>query len=227
MADVSRDIGTGRLLRKRTPHGRKHVLAAVRRRYLKPAPPLPGVPALALALKRISSPVARAQLLLPYVLRSDRAAGELVTTVVLPRLAMGGRLQKAELLSRLEALFENAGQRPWGSAMRTRWVEGLLSVLREVGALGRGPHREQLQRYAVRLEVLGFHLWGLFDRGLRGAALHESSFWRLLLLGPVEARGLIGLAADRGWWKFTSVGGTDEVVPVHGSLREWLTLGLG
>jgi hypothetical protein len=173
------------------------------------------------------TPVARAQLFLPYLLLSDRGAHDLVMTLVLPRLARGGPLAKAEVVAGLDGVFAQLDQRPWGAALRLRWARGLLSVLREVGALGRDAQREQLQRYAVRPEVFSVHLWGLFDHGLRGTALHASPFWQLLLLQPGEPRRLVGVAADRGWWKFTSVGGTDEVVPVHGSLPEWLTLGLG
>jgi hypothetical protein len=49
----------------------------------------------------------------------------------------------------------------------------------------------------------------------------------LLLLHPPEARRLVGVVADRGWWKFTSAGGADEIVPIHGSLIEWLGVALG
>ena len=109
----------------------------------------------------------------------------------------------------------------------TRWAEGFLSVLREVGALGRGAKREELLAYSVRAEVFAFHLWSQYEHGFRGAALHETPFWRLLLLSPPEARRLVGVVADRGWWKFTSVGGADEIVPIHSSLMGWLDVALG
>ncbi len=224
--DVSREIAGGRLLRKRSATGRKHIVAAVRQRYLG-AGPLPGIPALTAALARITVPVARPQLLLPYVLASDVAAFEIATTLVLPRLATGGRLMMDDVATALEALLASRGQRVWNGAVRTRWAQGLLSVLRDVGALGRGRQREALQRYAVRPEVFGFHLWGLYERGLRGAELHRSRFWRLLLLEPPESRRLVVVVADHGWWKFTSAGGTDELVPMHGSLTEWIDVALG
>jgi hypothetical protein len=225
--EISRAIATGTLLEKRSTHGRRHVLLAVRRRYLHPPAPLATVPDLAAGLQRTSSPVARNQLLLPYLLLSDRAAFELSTELVLPRLSTAHTLKKAEVVKALEALLARRSHRVWSPALRTRWAEGLLSVLRDVGALGRGRQREQLQRYAARSEAFGFHLWGLYDHGFRGAALHETSFWRLLLVEPTEARTLVAKLAEQGWWKFTSVGGTEELVPIHSSLTEWLTRGLG
>jgi hypothetical protein len=146
---------------------------------------------------------------------------------VVPRLSRGGRLEKAEVSRALAQLFQEVGQQPWGPSTRLRWVEGLLSVLRDVGAVGRGPARAELLPYAARPEAFAFHLWGLFEQGLRGAALHECGFWRLLLLDAGQTRDMVGRVADRGWWKLTSVGGMDEIVPVHGSLAEWLGVGLG
>jgi hypothetical protein len=224
---ISRQIAAGQLLRKRSRSGRKHVLTAIRRRYLQALKPLPRIPEVAAALRRITAPVGRHQVLLPYLLLADRAAYEVATGLVLSRLAFGGRLTKAEVVEALDALLASRGQKRWCDALRKRWAEGLLSVLRDIGAVGRGRRREELQAYSVRPEAFCFHLWGLYDNGLRGSPLHESPFWRGILLQPEDARRMVGLVSDRGWWKFTSLGGTDEVVPVHGSLMEWIAVGLG
>lgn len=227
LEQLSREIRAGLLLRKRSASGRKQVLAAVRIRYANAQPPLPGVTGLAVALRRFSAPVARAQTLLPYLLLADRVAYEIVVEDVLPRLGAGGRLTKLEVVDALDALLMRHGRKRWSDALRNRWAQGLLSVLRDVDVLGRGKNREVLKPYAVRPEVVCFHLWGLYDHGLRGPALHETEFWRALLLRDGEARRQIGALADRGWWKFTSLAGTDEIVPVFESLREWLAVGLG
>ncbi len=147
--------------------------------------------------------------------------------LVLPRLKPGQKLTKPEVVSRLKTLLAEHRQRPWSAGLQIRWAEGFLSVLRDVGALGRGQRREELLAYAVRPEVFAFHLWGQYEDGLRGSALHETPFWRLLLLERTEPRRLAGVVADRGWWKFTAAGGADEIVPVHGSLMEWLDVALG
>lgn len=225
--DLSREIAQGKLLRKRSPSGRRHILAAVRRRFLQEPAGLPPVEALSTALRIFATPVSRSQVVLPYLFVSDAGAFEIATRLVLPRLEPGQRLTKAEVVTRLKTIFADRHQRPWGAAVLTRWAEGFLSVLREVGAVGRGAKREELLAYSVRPEVFAFHLWSRYEHGLRGTALHETPFWRLLLLRPPEARRLVGVVADRGWWKFTSAGGADEIVPIHGSLMEWLDVGLG
>src|SRR5438128_11702721 len=71
---LSREIGSGLLLRKRSPSGRKQVLAAARVRYAQAPAPLPQLPALATALQHFGSPMARNQVLLPYLLLAHRAA---------------------------------------------------------------------------------------------------------------------------------------------------------
>lgn len=224
---ISRDIASGQILQKRSGRGRRHVLAAVRRRYLDAPRPLPRVPALSMALGALASPLARHQLLLPYLLLTDQSAHDILTGLVLPRLPHGGRLAKAEVVAVLDSLFVLRGQKPWSETLRKRWAEGLLSVLRDAGALGRGRKREELQIYSVRPEVFSFHLWGLYEAGFRGSALCEAGFWRALLLDTVGARRMVGLVSEHGWWRYTSVGGTEELLPVHGGLMEWLSLGLG
>jgi hypothetical protein len=224
---VSREIAQGKLLRKRSPSGRRHVLAAVRQRLIEAPPTLPRSDELSTALHLFAAPLSRSQVLLPYLLARDSGAFDIATRLVLPRFKPGQSLTKPEVVSRLKILLAERHQRSWSSGLLTRWAEGFLSVLRDVGALGRGRMREELLAYSVRPEVFTFHLWGQYECGLRGVALHESPFWRLLLLQPAEARRLVGAAADRGWWKFTSAGGADEIVPVHGSLMEWLGVALG
>jgi hypothetical protein len=225
--DVSREIAQGKLLRKRSSSGRRHVLAAVRRRFIEEPAGFPHIDAVSAALRVFTTPVSRSQVLLPYLLASDAGAFEIATRLVLPRFEPGQKLPKAEVVTRLKMVLGDRHQRAWGAAVLTRWAEGFLSVLREVGALGRGARREELLAYSVRPEVFAFHLWGQYEQGLRGAVLHETPFWRLLLLHPPEARRLVGVVADRGWWKFTSAGGADEIVPIHGSLMEWLGVALG
>jgi hypothetical protein len=227
IAEVSREIAQGKLLRKRSSSGRRHVLAAVRRRFIEAPGHLPGIEVVSPALRVLSTPLARSQLVLPYLLASDAGAFEVATAFVLPRLRAGQKLTKGEVVTQLMTGFSDRHQRPWTLAVVTRWAEGFLSVLREVGALGRGAKREDLLAYSVRAEVFAFHLWGRYAHGLRGAQLHEDPFWRLLLLDPPESRRMVGVVADRGWWKFTSAGGADEIVPVHGSLGEWLDVALG
>jgi hypothetical protein len=199
----------------------------VRRRFIEEPGSLPRLEAVSAALRIFATPVSRSQVVLPYLLASDAGAFEIATRLVLPRLAPGQKVTKTEIVTRLKMVLAGRHQRPWGAAVLTRWAEGLLSVLREVGVLGRGAKREELLAYSVRPEVFAFHLWGQYEQGLRGAALHETVFWRLLLLHPLEARRLVGVVADRGWWKFTSAGGADEIVPIHGSLMEWLDVVLG
>ena len=225
--ELSREIATGDLLRKRSPSGRKQILAALRIRYVQAAPPLPGLPELATALRKLPAATTRNQLLLPYLLHADRVAFELATSVVVPRLTPSGRLTRRELVDSLGGLLIRHGRQPWSDSLQRRWSQGLLSVLRDVDALGRGKERELLKAYAPRLEVVCFHLWGLYAAGLRGSVLHESRFWRLLLLREGQVRPLIGALGDRGWWKLATLAGTDEILPVNSSLMEWLTVALG
>jgi bacteriophage exclusion system BrxA-like protein len=225
--EIAARIAEGSLLHKRTVHGRRHLLAAVRRRYVAPPDPLQGPVPLAAALRAVRSPIARSQILLPYLLLSDRGAFEVTSGLVLPRMAARGVLRKLDVIAALDAVLERHGRGPWSPALRTRWAEGLLSVLRDVGALGRGNRRERLLPYDVRPEAFCFHLWGLYGVGVRGDSLYNTPFWRLLLLSAAEARTMLTVVGSRGWWRVRTLTSVVEAVPAADSLMEWLRHGLG
>ena len=222
LSQVVAQMGAGEILAKRTLHGRKHLVEAVRRRYLSAAPPLPSARTLGTILPTLSAPVAAAQVLLPYLLAEDRAAFEVVIEAILPRRRAGlDRLCKSDILDALAGVFRRHEKAPWNDAVSRRWAEGLLSILREVGILGRSAERERLLPFVVRPEAFAFHLWGLYDAGLRGRTLRETPFWRLLLLGEDEPRAALRTVADRGWWRYTTVGVVEEIIPVATSLTAW------
>jgi hypothetical protein len=225
--EVAAGISAGQLLSKRSAKGRQHILTAIRRRYLEHPGPLPGPATIAAALQRLKAPIARHQLLLPYVLLSDRALHHLLLGYIEERRTLGSHLTKQELVAAVARLFESQGQKAWSPAVTKRWVEGVLSVLRDLGALGKGRDRERLLAYVLRPEVFAFHLWGLYEAGYRGPALLDPTFWRLLLLREGDVRLAARAIADRGWWRFTSVAGVDELRPVHRSLPDWIANGLG
>jgi len=228
LEELARQISVGQILTKRTAHGRRHFLAAMKCRYINAPSPLPRIAELAAILPSLTSQVAKNQILLPYLLLSDRAAFEIATLVVLPCQQHGEtHLPKDNILAALYVAFRRHQRRPWGDYLCIRWVEGLLSVLRDVGALGRGAERERLLTYAVRPEVFSFHLWGLYESGLRGCALYGTPFWRLLLLNEREAYHLATVVAARGWWTFTTLGGVEEISPAFSSLRDWVFHELG
>lgn len=228
LADLARQISTGQILTKRTAHGRRHFLTAIKRRYIEAPGLLPRIPELVAILPKLTSPVVRNQILLPYLLLSDRTAFEIITSLILACRQQGEtHLAKDRVLAALYMLFRRHGRKPWGNSLCIRWVEGLLSVLRDVGALGRGAERERLLPYAVRPEVFSFHLWGLYDSGLRGRSLHESPFWRLLLLDEREAQQLTTVVAARGWWRLTTLGAAEELLPVFHSISDWVSHELG
>ena len=228
LEELARQISTGQILTKRTAHGRRHFLKAIKRRYLNAPSPLPEVKELAELLPALTSQIAKNQVLLPYFLFSDRAAFEIVGSTILPCRQLGEtRLLKDHILAALYTVFRRHGRKPWGNSLCIRWIEGLLSVLRDVGALGRGAERERLLPYAVRPEVFSFHLWGLYDNGLRGRSLHESSFWRLLLLDEREAQQLTVAVAARGWWNLTTLGAAEEILPAFHSIDDWVSHELG
>jgi hypothetical protein len=220
IAELHARMARGEILSKRTVHGRARFLLAVRRRYCPPAAALPPPAALARFLDRLEAPVARAQMLLPYVLLADRLAWELAGALVVPRSA-GDLLLKREVVDALGAALERHGRKPWGDAMQRRWAEGFLSVLRESGLLGRNAQRERVLIYSVRAEVFSFHLLGLYLHGLRGRALRESSYWRSLLLKPAEVARAIRIVADRGWWRINSIGAVEEYLPVSEAAADW------
>ncbi len=226
-SDLARELDSGTLLRLRSASRRKHVLAALRRRCLEAQAPLVSSSLLAHFMAKAARPVARSQVLLPYLLGSDRAAYDLASEFVLPRLHPGGALLKADAIAALDALFARYGRKPWSPHLQRTWIEGFLSALRDVGVLGLGARREVVLVYAIRPEVFAFHLWGLWDSGLRGRVLIEHPFWTLLLLRPVEVRPLLDLAVQHGWWRVSLVGDVIEVQPAFGSLAEWIEHGLG
>src|SRR2546425_1121241 len=228
LEELTHQISTGQILTKRTAHGRRHFLTAIRHRYIEAPHPLPRIPELAAILPLLPSQVARSQILLPYLFLSDHPACELSTSLSLACRQQGEtHLPKDQVLAALHVAFRRYGRKPWGNALCIRWVEGLLSVLRDVGALGRGADRERLLPYTVRPEVFSFHLWGLYDSGLRSRALYVTPFWRLLLLDKREAHHLVTRVAERGWWRFTTLGATEEMFPAFHSLRDWISHELG
>jgi hypothetical protein len=173
------------------------------------------------------SSVGQNQILLPYLLLADRGAFEVIQGTVLGKMTTGGSLTKADVMAAIDALRAARGLKPWSAALRKRWAEGLLSVLREVTALGTGSEREMFVAYSVRPEAFSFHLWGLYSAGLRGRALHESAFWRFLLLSADEVRPHVQRVAEARWWRLTNVGGVDEIRPAYASALEWIEHGLG
>lgn len=225
--ELSRQIAAGTLLRKRSRTGRQHVLTAIRKRYLNPTAPLPDTAVLAASLERITSVTAQSQLLLPYVLSADRAAYEIVVGRVLPRRTPGERIAVKEIVEELDRVFARFGKRAWGPSVKVRWAQGVLSVLRDAGAVGRGTSREAYIAYAVRPEAFGFHLRGLYDSGLRGSALIDSQFWRMLLLNEEAARQAFRTVVERGWWRHTNVGGVEELLPSSRSIEDWIANELG
>jgi len=225
--ELSRQIATGSLLRRRSRTGREHLLNAIRKRYLNPPAPLPGPAALAAGLERITTPTAQSQLVLPYLLSADRAAHEIMVGRVLPRRAPGERITAKEIVEELDRVFARFGKRPWGQGVKVRWAQGVLSVLRDTGAVGRGAKREEYLAYAVRPEAFGFHLIGLYDSGLRGSALIDSPFWRMLLLNEEDARQAFRAVVERRWWRHRSVGGVEELFPASKSIGDWIANELG
>jgi hypothetical protein len=228
LEEVARQISTGQILTKRTAHGRRHVLTAIKRRYIEAPHPLPHLSELATILPVLTSQVAKSQILLPYLLLSDRLAFEITMSIVLPARQHGEeQLRKDRVLAALSMAFRRHGRKPWGHALCVRWVEGLLSVLRDIGMLGSGAERETLLLYTVRPEVFSFHLWGLYENGLRGRALYTTCFWRLLLLAEQEAQHLMTVVAERGWWRLTTLGAAEEVLSAFRSVHEWINHELG
>jgi hypothetical protein len=67
LKELSRQISSGQILSKRTAHGRRHFLTAIKRRYIEAPHPLPHIPELAAILPLLSSQMARSQILLPYL----------------------------------------------------------------------------------------------------------------------------------------------------------------
>lgn len=167
-------------------------------------------------------------MLLPYLLGSDRAAFEIVTSLVLPRLSRREPDLPAPLaLSTLQDLFSRHDVPPWSDYLCRRWVQGLFSVLREVGALGRDSERERLLDYGVRAETFSFHLWGLYDQGIRGASIARSPLWRLLLLEESQVEDALGSVSQRGWWSVSRVAFEMRITPAFRSAADWVERALG
>lgn len=225
--DLARQIAAGTLLQKKSRKGRQHVLAALRRRYLNPPSPLARPESLAAGLRAITTPAARNQMLLPYLLAADRGAYEVIVEWVNGRRVPGARITTNDVVAQLDQVFARHGKRPWAESLKRRWAQGVLSVLRDVGAVGQGRQREKFLPYTVRPEVFGFHLWSVHSSGLRGPALVRSPFWRLMLLSEAEARQAVKAVAERGWWRYTTIGGVEELRPTARSLEDWLTNALG
>lgn len=59
LEELARQISTGQILTKRTAHGRRHVLTAIKRRYIEAPHPLPPLSELAAILPVLTSQVAK------------------------------------------------------------------------------------------------------------------------------------------------------------------------
>lgn len=215
-------MASGELLRKRTVHGRKHALKSFRRRFLAAEPPLLPLEAVHAALQAISSDTARAQLMLPYLLSTDRLAREVIGWVRLT-----GTVSESEIGRRVASLLEGAGRVPWSASLLTRWAGGARTLLREVGWLGRGKDRDRRLLYNPQAEAVAFHLFGLWTSGLRGPALLASPLWELLLLDEPEVTSAVATLAQRGWWTLASAGMFVDLRPTMRPPAEWGTHGVG
>ena len=227
LEEISRRLSEGSLLSLRSEDGRNNVLAALRVRLLCASRPLPGHVPLSAWLARTVSPLARNQVLLPYLLRGDTATFRLLTRLVLPIIHSGRPITVDEVIQDLSLLLAEERRKTWSPYLQRRWSRGVLSVLRDVGALTREGGREQLTGYDVRPEVLSFHLWGLWNDGYRGRDLFDPAFWKLLLLDEAAAREGVRRVAELRWWRISSIGGVDEVRPEYPTLEEWIEHGLG
>ena len=128
------------------------MLRAVSRRCLAARPPLLPARLLATALERFPNPTARNQLLLPYLLMADRGAYDVIVGWVQERRRSAKRITTAELVDQLDVVFEKHGKKPWSTSLKVRWAQGILSVLRDVAAVGRGANREEFLPLVVRPE---------------------------------------------------------------------------
>lgn len=115
LAELARQISAGQILTKRTAQGRRHFLPAIKRRYLNAPSPLPGIKEVAAVLPALTSRTAKNQVLLPYLLLSDRTAFEIVRSTILPCRQHGEtRLLKDHILAALYTVFRRHGRKPWG-----------------------------------------------------------------------------------------------------------------
>ena len=224
LEELERQISAGEVLAKRTVHGRRHFLTAIKHRYIEAQHLLPQVPKLERLAAILLIQIEKAR---PCFRTCSCRIVSLSRSPCPSCFLLGNRVKQApEDTGPRGALYglSAAWTKPWGDSLCVRWVEGLLSVLRDVGALGRGADRERLLRYAVRPEVFSFHLWGLYNRWSRGRSLHESSFWRLLLLDEREARQITVAVVARGWWKLTTLGAAEEILPAFHSVDDWICM---
>lgn len=227
LESISRSMAEGSLLSFRSADGRKNVLAALKIRFLQAPRPLPDHTSVARLFDRVTSPVVRNQVLLPYLMSADLATYRVLTRLVLPRLRPGEFLSREDVVEELGRLFAEEGRKPWSPYLQGRWANGVLSVLRDAGALSREASPAAFLDYVVRPEAFCFHLWGLWESGCRGRELVDSNYWRLLLLEAEGARERIRAVAERRWWRINKIGGTEEVLPAFPSIKEWIADGLG
>ena len=214
------------LLGKTSQHTVRDALKAFRRRFLQ-AKGLPPAPVVARAMRVFISEAAKAQILLPYFVRTDPLAEECYRTLVLARLkAPEATLSKDEVVAHLLEL----GQRHpellrWSTRLRLTWAQGFLALLRQFGLMARHPNTNLRRLYLLPESFAFFWLWLCQGDGSFWDA-ERDEIWLLLQADQRQKEDLLLRGQLRGWWHYQRAGCIVTFTPVYGSVEEWLQNGL-
>ena len=218
------------LLSKRSTTTVSHILKVVRRRYLKGPEWLPGGQSAGSLFANPSVPErAKVEVAYLYTVAEDLLVQSCLEGVVfgsLGKVPAGAYLHTDEVLAYLDEL---GAQHPelahWQPYLKKRWSQGLLSLLRETGFMETAPSWK-LVRPIVLPEAFGFVFpWLAKATGSPRAALSHPCLGWWGLERP-EARRLLAVGQELGWWRYAASAAVVEFKPRYNP-GEVLTRDLG
>jgi len=216
------------LLKKRSSVTASNFLRAVRRRFFVHHSPLPSADSVAYAMMVNMPPVAKAQILYPYVCKADALVEQAILRLVKPRLegSFSTDLTKEDVVNFLrEESSAHPELQSWANSLTMRWARGFLALLRNFGIMEPSPsHR--LSMPLVRVEAFTFFLLGLLQSGFSAVKIMNNPLWDLYFLKSPEIGRLLVGAQARGWIYYSKAGNVVELKPRYTSIGEWLKNGL-
>lgn len=224
---VRRAVLQHNLLGKRSTQRARHILEAVRRRFLRAPDWLPPARYVGRFGMLEAGAKCRENIVLAYLAAEDALFHD-VLRESLSKLLSGDRAPlKRDIIRIAASLRASADENPpfWSPSMERRWAEGFLAIARRAGFI-RENGLGSFDRPLVRAEAFAFLFLWVYPRegSVRRTVRHRA--FDPFLLTEEDCRRLLDDGRQRGWWGYTGTRAFVEMAPKPPTLEDWLD-GLG